>query len=340
VTDDKADDEEMAVERLLSRTERPMSLQELLSSMRENSIFYQNIEAEYEVQVRSLRSEETKSASVIRHGLTTYHVIFQGMSYYARFHVIQDFTNGDRNEFVTQIGCDGERTRTNHQGKIGNINYSRVLPRSFFPPNKLGYPELSEYELADFIEFTPILAADENYKSLSIRSRVVGSDTIDGMDCVKIDCADYGLDCVKVARADYGRPQTSEPRAHTILWICPDRNFLGVRCERFWHRASATLPMVVYETSDWREVSPGVWIPFGGKSVTFDGDNLRQGLSRPNSDAHVKVTKVVLDPACRVEQFRDIEMPRDAPIYTSRDGGIVSTTVAATQQPGTSRSSQ
>ena len=63
------------------------------------------------MQVRTLRSEEeTKSKSYIRHGLTTYHVIFQGMRYYAWFHVSQDLTNGGRNDFVTEIGCDGEVT--------------------------------------------------------------------------------------------------------------------------------------------------------------------------------------------------------------------------------------
>ena len=250
------------------------------------------------------------------------------MWYYARFHVSQDLTNGGRNDFVTEIGCDGDVTRTNAQGVFGNIHETRVLPRSFFPPNKLGYPELSEYDLADFIEFTPILAADENYISLSIRSRVVGGETIDGMDCVKVDCADYG------------RPATYEPRAHTLLWICPDRNFLAVRCERYWHKASATLPMVVYETGDWREVAPAVWIPFGGKQVTFDGRNLQQGLPRPAGDAFVKVNKVVLDPGYNVEQFRKIEMPKGAPIHTIRQGEIVRTAVAGTQQPGTSRSSQ
>ena len=64
------------------------------------------------MQVRTLRSEEeTKSKSYIRHGSTTYHVIFQGLWYYARFHVSQDLTNGGRNDFVTEIGCDGDVMR-------------------------------------------------------------------------------------------------------------------------------------------------------------------------------------------------------------------------------------
>jgi hypothetical protein len=213
-----------------------MDIEQLLSAMRKNESLYANIEAEYVINCETLLDDERmKGVNYTRHGTKKHHVIFQGLSYYARIQNDLQFTNGDYQNDFTEIGCDGEVTCTNQQGAFGNIDYSRLPPRSFFSPHKLGYPEVSEHELPDFIEFRPAFSEDPNYSTLTIRSRVADSTEIDGLDCVKVECADFG------------RPPESQPRARTFFSICPSRSSLPVRCERYWHRFSATLPVVMVE---------------------------------------------------------------------------------------------
>src|SRR5579864_3197172 len=190
-----------------------MELKHLLSSMRENALLYQNIEAEYVVERETLLMPEQASPShYIRHGEDTNHVIFQGLMYYNEERSVLEMMDGSHRELISEIGYDGEVTRINEQGTLGNINYSRVLPVTFFPPNRLGYTELNEYELADFIEFSPPLSTGSHF--LTIRSLLLGTDRWNGHECVKVQCDDYG------------RPPEAQPRASTYLWIYPSRNYL------------------------------------------------------------------------------------------------------------------
>jgi hypothetical protein len=304
-----------------------MNIQKLLASMRQNEALYTNIEAEYMIDRRTLLDDDrTKKMPYIRHGTTKHHVIFQGLSYYARIQDDFELTNGEHGAYVTEIGCDGEVTRTNQQGAFGNIDHSRLPPRSFFSPHKLGYPEISEHGLADYVEFTPAFSEDSNYPTLTIRSRVVDSAEIGGLDCVKVECADHG------------RPPEAQPRALTFLWICPSRNFLPVRCERYWHRFSASLPVVTYEVGDWHEAAPGMCIPCTGTSMIFDGSELKKGVSMPASRAVIKVKGVRVDPRYEIEKFRQIEMPKNKPIHTIRGGEIVLTEVLYDGPDGTTLS--
>ncbi|HJT35009.1 MAG TPA: redoxin domain-containing protein [Pirellulales bacterium] len=79
----------------------------------------------------------------------------------------------------------------------------------------------------------------------------------------------HGFDC-KLVRLAHMSAGVTEPRLFLFLWLAPERNHLPVRgewCDLSW---SEYLPTGSTYVAKWREVTPGLWLPYHVVELSYD----------------------------------------------------------------------
>jgi len=294
-------------------SDTPAEVAALLARMREEESLYENLEVRYRVDMEGyLLPGETPSGRTIHFRSDTVWAVWQSGLYFGRVTYHWDMSDGTRKEVEGEYGYDGELCRRNFMGGIGDILDVKEPESEFFPPHR--------WAVAEFYKAPTLAAAFEQDPTLwgtlkpgeRQETTIVGREEIDGVRCIKLRCRWF-------------HPDGSEENSRYHTWIAPERNYLAARHEQYLTHTSLEIPLAEYQVGDWREVAPGVWLPFRARMKGYSPRHMREGKRVLTSDTTYTLESAGLDPHYGIELFRDVKMPEVGPTYTIKNGEIVST---------------
>jgi hypothetical protein len=304
------------------------TMKQVIENVEANEQLYRNIEMVVTETYRLADDAEIYQSRLIRTTSKRRRMIRQGKFLYLKENRNEDQVNGESYEPETTSGYDGEMTRrvqdvkkkakgVAEQSKLANLTHGRVEEPQIITPHRwLVAHAFVSFPLSLYLRGSPALEKDPRvhtlYRENLVDVTVAGGEKFDGMDCVKI-------------RIDMfvRRPKKTLLNVR-YLWLATDRNYLPVHQEEFYPRQTMKVANGIGVTWDWREIAPGVWLPFKRKMTYFDGDKLRDGDKQViRNENEATVEKVKLDPDYDISLFRDIPIPDGALVYEVRDNKIV-----------------
>jgi hypothetical protein len=84
---------------------------------------------------------------------------------------------------------------------------------------------------------------------------------------------------------------------------------LPIKYEGYAIRYSKDLPIGVARASDFRELAPGIWLPFKMSRTTFDDTRLHAGESVVAASLDYELEHATLEPRYDVSFFKDVPFP-------------------------------
>ncbi|MCI0420767.1 MAG: outer membrane lipoprotein-sorting protein, partial [Acidobacteria bacterium] len=233
-----------------------------------------------------------------------------------RSRFVREMMSGEKTDDLFLQGYDGQVTRV-VEGAIANVRQGRFegckLYKHAFPHNWLLDRAFPCFPLSMWLRGGKEL---QNHPSAGLYKNWLQTVTFEKEEVVN------DLVCVKI------RASAVTPKGNTFvrfLWLARDRNYLPVKSEFFNHRLSAKLPGEVCEAGDFRELAPGIWLPFSRSIIVYDEAGLLGNRQVKGNSQTIAVSKAKLDPDRSLSLFRDIAMPEKGAIYdVAHTGEIVS----------------
>ncbi len=306
----------------------PSRIQQIIENVEANEKLYQNIEV---VLKETYRLDETVGVLMDRLKTRQERVrrsVSQRGLFYLKDGGSETLLNGDAYEANTVQGYDGDKTRrVDRNGKdiagrvdltgVANITVGREDDcRVFVAHTWLLSRALMCFPLSLWLRGEPALAAHPHaglYGKYFLNKEVVfeKEEEVDGLRCVKL-------------RSE-GRLRADQRLIGVrLLWLAIDRNYLPVKTEYFDPQTSMEIPGESGRAWDFREIAPGVWLPFERKVTVYDDDKLRKEKKQVFSNAdEARLELAKLDPDYDISLFRDIPIPPGTHVYEVRDGEIV-----------------
>jgi hypothetical protein len=286
----------------------PPEVAAVVDQIAANEVLFEHLETEVTVRmdVPTIRPTESPR-NKIRVMERRYRAIWQGSLFYG-----EEFTeitryDGSRDSLRSELGFDGELARGNGQGQYGSIYDSGVTCGDMIPAHRLGMGNDGEFRLSEQLTLAPSLRAQPAF------------DSVDRCELSLLEPADcHGVRCIRI-RALFSVPENRAVPREFVYWVAPERNYLVAKTEdymRHWHPVTQT----VVEVEEWLQVSPGVWCPKRAREVVYRSYE----KNRPLLDLVqvYEVKSVNLKPNYGLEQFRNIVMPENVPIYEIRSGQL------------------
>jgi hypothetical protein len=296
---------------------------EIINAVRDHEQLYRNLSFECEETLETLRPADVKadprwfqtakykSRLVLQKELVFYDQTQQGASGNGTF------------DFGYRQAYDGETfrdlTHSVHQGKKGDVGHiaTGLQPKLPSPltPQQMGCrldSSLSEYLDGSRLKKLSRPVVQEN--------TYLGEESVDGLRCVK-------MQILLKSKTPDGKDQVDKD----LLWLAPERNYLPVKSETFV-APFVDHPFVTMQASDFREVQPGVYVPFRGEKVNYS--KRKDGSTVPGSRTVSIVKAVDLNPSYPISFFRDVPFPPGALIYVQKgDNFVMSYTQPAPEAP-------
>jgi hypothetical protein len=199
-----------------------------------------------------------------------------------------DAGDGGRTTSVTASAFDGERTRTRTGSATGSAaGAPPPPPEAHFPHLWASGPQFPRLPLS-----AVLTGGRPARPGNTVALGLLAPAAVEGESCVVVRCA---------AVWD-GRPTGVE-----FYWLAVNKNYLPVRVERFDFFCSATHPAEVVTAGQFREVRPGVWVPYRVTRTAYDEAELR--WNQRAAVGHVTtttVTRAVLGPSHDRGFFQDL----------------------------------
>ncbi len=282
----------------------------LLARIRENEALYDHLEVRYTLEMEGLPLPgETASRNRIRFLREETWAVWQSPYYYGRVKYDRQMWDGTRRISEGQYGYDGEFCRRNFLGGAANIIDEKVPEGELRPPHRWAVSSLYDCPtLADYLEGGPC-AFSKPIRGRRLETSILGHEEIGGVDCIKL-------------LSRYFRADGSEGNSRTVTWVAPARNYLAVRHELYMTYADR-FPVSESQVSQWREIAPGVWLPFRCEGKSYDISSLMEGKRVLRTHATLTLQFARLDPDYGIELFRNVKMPERGPVYTIKGGQIV-----------------
>lgn len=291
-------------------------LEELLARIRENESLYDNLEVRYTLKFEGNlapreKSLERKSLDRIIHLQNdTVWAVWQSPLYFGRVEYDWEAHTGKKTQVVGEYGYDGVNTRRNYMGAIGSVSDRREHETAFCSPHRWGIQEFSQAaSLADLFEGLPS-AFGQWRPGERVVTEIVGEEEVAGVLCVKLRWRRF-------------EPNGREGNSNYVTWIAPTRNYLAARHEHYLTYSSKVIPHAEYEAGNWKEIAPGVWLPFRSVSKLNDAFALRQGERFLKTHTTLTLEFARLDPKYGIDLFRNVSMPESGPVYTIKGGEVV-----------------
>lgn len=245
-------------------------------------------------------------------------------------------TDGKIINWCTLQGFDGQTTRIVEQESLANVRRGRVEdPRLFRPHTMLIGPSHGPavpFPLSTYLQSGQATRRQARFADAELAVFSEGEEWVDGLDCVEVRIEYW---------SDAWKERVPELR---WLWLAVDRNYLPVRTTALFRGFPRDHPPPeVGRAWDFRELAPGVWLPFRASSTVYKGT--RVGQVDPNVVSRKwdwTIDEARLDPHYDVSLFRDIPIPDGMPVFeVAPDGAILRKYVqgAVESKPG-SRSSR
>ena len=126
---------------------------------------------------------------------------------------------------------------------------------------------------------------------------VAGNETIGDQQCIKL----------RSIQSDW----CDSPTVYILdtLWLAPQLNYLPVRRELDMRNYSWIWPFCVYQADDFREIRPGIWLPFHLKKSPYDWAALDEHRDVTRELDEYTVLRADLNPKYEIDLFREIPVP-------------------------------
>lgn len=296
---------------------RPLpSIAEVLDNLRANESLFDKVEVILRVRYKDVAVPAGKAGKFYIEYEDRCRTVCQGEWLYTeRTHT---GATGEQPKVArkTVTGHDGDKTRIVAE-RIVNIHHGRY-ETDVVRPHTLGLHLMNiECPFSTWLEGGEAMRkfpGSNWYKNEEHRSKVEALESVDGLLCVKLRCDVYAL-------------QPAGERAfvyHSFFWLSPERNYHLVRSESYSPRVKGkeNLPQAVTHSTDFREVQPGVWVPFKNSFVNYDIFLNEPGKLAPMTEHSYTVEKIDLNPQYPVSFFRDIPLPEKGVVYELKDNKI------------------
>ena len=289
------------------------TMNELVENVRTNEELYANLE----VRLRStyqLGKPDHPGINYNKSGNRSARFVYQdGMIYFRNDEEMKDLKGIPERSDVLE-GFDGKTTRLLEQNVIANIHEGKVEHPSLFRPHCLILQGAGvRFPLATLLRGGKDLRAHPPYNSATTLIRLEGDEIVDGLRCYKLRLSHH-LDSWKSGAEDV-----------RYLWLARERNYLPVRTEFFANPVRAGFqPGEVGTSTDFREISPGVWFPFHSTLIVYNGMSLAAGQPLvAASTTEFTIDQANLDPHYDVSLFQDVPFPDGVTVYVVKDDKVV-----------------
>jgi hypothetical protein len=286
----------------------------IIENVRANEELYQHLEVEMRWSYRLNKEATHRPESSLSDESTLRCVLQDNLVFIKRTQVAANVAGSSLN-LKELYGYDGEMTRR-LEGDVGNLHHGRdehwglyrphtwLLSRAFvvFPLSLWlrGGKDLQNHPLAG------------GYKNDVIQQTTCeGDEVVDGLKCYRLRCESLN--------------NSKPPTLNTLrfLWLAPDRNYLPVKTVGYAAQLSLKVPVEEGRLSDFREVAPGVWLPYRRSIRVNDGLRAAKGERFLGNTEEAFLEKLNLDPQYDISLFRDIPFPDGTIVYEVKDGRII-----------------
>lgn len=286
-------------------------LQEVVANVRASEQLYRNIEVRIRQTYETAKSDPTPFDFKYKSYAKEYRFVGQNGLHYVRFDLVGEGMDGRRIEDHPVQGYDGEFTR-NERNKIVNIRQGCDEPPMLFAPHRwlfeLPVPLSLWLAGGEALRKHPYAG---QYSNSELRVSMQGEEKFNDLLCWKLRCEQWSMAKTPVFGWVY------------VLWLAPERNWLPVKEEGF-QPCDPVNPVVRCVADDFRELSPGVWLPFRKSEQMWDAYEIRVNKKvflEHESKAVVEYAR--LDPNYAVALFREVPIPPGAAVYeVNKDGRI------------------
>ncbi len=281
-------------------------LQQILEAVRRHRVIFSSVECKYRIEGRTSEEYLRVFSRNAVSSTTEVHFVVQEEMFYLKEAVHRIMPDGKVDLDWRITAYDGEKSRHLRDGTLLQISDEPVPLGSFIVlPHNLGCVRIAENddELLDFL--TP-----RNEGNMRTTVQVVGRAQVGGMECL-------------VVETTRTRPDGLFDKMR--FFFCPRMHYLVAKCETFYpaKKGQQLQPLIFNETSDWREVAPGIWLPFQVVSTSYV-PNLKEKTYISNGTATYRLLEVNLNPNYPKSFFSNVPMPKDGVIETFRGDELVS----------------
>ena len=288
------------------------TMNELVENVRTNEELYANLEVRLRSTYR-LGEPENPSINYTKSGERSARFVYQdGMIYFRNDEENKDLKGIPERSDVLE-GFDGKTTRLLEQNVIANIREGKIEHPCLFRPHSLILQGGGvRFPLSTFLRGGKELRAHPPYNNVTTSIRLEGDEVVDGLRCCKLRLSHH-LDSWKTGAEDV-----------RYLWLARERNYLPVRTEYFANPVRAGFQADEVGTStNFREISPGVWFPFHSTLIVYTGTSTAAGqpLVAFNT-TEFTIDQANLDPHYDMSLFQDIPFPDGLKVQVVKDGKI------------------
>jgi hypothetical protein len=275
----------------------PPTVEEVAEIIHSNEERYQNIDVRYSRSVAALTGSEPHDTERVTRLLDSVRLVRQE----ALFFLSRDYNADSKaasESHEMRYGYDGARTVSIYPGYV-NTSPERTPPKDMLLPHMWLMHDwgiegtLSEWILRGFMN-------DPAYPD---SWDVVGYESIDGVECLKLNIASRSSAEV-----------SSEPVLSAALWLGINRNYLPVRFEAWRHAFSSEIPVSVGVSSGFRELESGIWLPFLCQTTDYDETAAMEERRIKKQVKTLEVKECSLRPN-HPNEFFTLEVPKGMVVY-------------------------
>jgi len=312
----------------LAQSQPDSRILRLIENVEANEQLYGSIEVVSHVTYRLDETTSLKTSKHLTSRETTVRSVKQGRLFYLKEAGKETQVSGATLERSTIQGYDGEMTRVVVDNRvvtdpatktvpIANLQHGRTETTQLFAPHTW----LLSRSGARFLPLSIWLRGGKDlekhpggfrYHDRIQKASIEKEEVVEGLPTIKLRCETWN--------------RGERPRLNTLryLWLAPERNYLPVKTEAYFPQISLQLPGEVGHVKDFREIVPGVWLPFERVVTVYDSDKIREEkkLVFHNEDEG-RIQKVKLDPQYDISLFRDIPIPDGARVHEIKEGKVV-----------------
>ncbi len=289
---------------------RGASLEEIQEAVRRHSELFRNIEYVYSIESRiSPGIEKLTPPGTIRadRAVARVHVVRQGNWFYCSVHREKWIGTDKKEDGRILFGYDGVQSRMRSNNHLTISDQKRPLDVYTLDIEKLGFG-IAERELIDYL--LPINTG--------------------GAPNLKINVTRQGMARVGATLCEVIERRATLPQGQgemlMRIFLAPEFNYLPVKTEiLYYHPKYGWYTDTVARADEWREVAPGIWLPFQGQYEDYVHPGVYGNANDfLQSTITYRVIRVSLTPQYPRTFFSNIPAPRDGIITTIRGNQLVS----------------
>jgi hypothetical protein len=295
-------------------------------------MLFRNVEIEYTEEYKLLLdlAKILPKNTLVSHEANRGHLVLQDGRFYFNLTGPQVDTKDKSLDRTRVIGFDGMTNRTAQyeidasQKPRGVANIRSGDPESPYfsdakTPQSFGGGG-GRFKLSSRLDGSCWLVPPLADRKLEQRVVLQGHESVGGLDCAKI--------LIATKKAEQKPPQ-QQRESRTFFWICPERNYLPVKCASFHQENMSDHPDNLVEASEWKEIELGIWLPFRSVSTNFENS---AGLVASNQTV-VSVVRASLRPQYPASFFQNVPIPAGLVVYVVKEGQIVESYIQGGERP-------